>query len=167
MKRMTKLLAVLAVGAVATAGVVGLAACGEKGESYEGEYHYANAWDETKPDYGVKVKVTVNAAGDTIEKVEIVESNYVQATDSWTETDDGKNYLNKEADLLKAYEGLKVADVLAMKVAVAEDGAPLKQDEEGFIKYTNSDLLISKATQSCGRIVLAVQDALEKIDAAE
>ena len=151
MKRMTKLLAVLAVGAVATAGVVGLAACGEKGEVVTGEYHYANAWDKTAPDYGIKVNVTVK--GDEIVKVEIAESDYVEVTDSWKD----KALWNDGIDeLLAAYEGLKVSDVEAVTVTKDGDVPSAVSDE---------DLMISGATQGSGRLLLAVQDALSKLDA--
>lgn len=159
MKRMKKALIGLAVGAVAALGVVGLAACGGNTTTLEGEYHYANPWsteDAPKPDYGVKVEVTVNKDDNTIEKVEIVESDYVQCTESWT---DKNTYLNGEAELLAAYEGLEVDDVLAMTVTTGTDGTPSAVSE--------SDLLITGATQSSGRLLKAVQDALADYESAE
>ena len=177
MKRMTKLLAVLAVGAVATAGVVGLAACGEKGETYEGDYHYvANAGAENETTYGIKVNVTVT--GDTIDSVEIADSNYVEVTDSWSD----KALWNDGIEaLLAKYKGLKVDDVLAIDVQVRSDGedakypasgwqpagCPVEDTVEGFVPFTvgETNLLIDGATQGSGRLLLAVQDALEKLDA--
>lgn len=152
MKRMKKALIGLAVGAVAALGVVGLAACGGNTTTLEGEYQYT-AWSTN---YGVKVEVTVNTDDNTIEKVEIVESDYVQCTDSWK---DKNTYLNGEAELLAAYEGLEVDDVLAMTVTTGTDGTPSAVSE--------SDLLITGATQSSGRLLKAVQDALADYEPAE
>lgn len=154
MKRMKKALIGLAVGAVAALGVVGLAACGGNTTTLEGEYHYANPWGGA--DYGVKVEVTVNKDDNTIEKVEIVESDYVQCTDSWK---DKNTYLNGEAELLAAYEGISVDDVIAMTVTLDKDGIPTAVSE--------SDLLITGATQSSGRLLKAVQDALADYESAE
>lgn len=156
MKRMKKALIGLAVGAVAALGVVGLAACGGNTTTLEGEYYYANPYSAEAPDYGVKVEVTVNKDDNTIEKVEIVESDYVQCTDSWK---DKNTYLNGEAELLAAYEGLEVDDVLAMTVTTGTDGTPSAVSE--------SDLLITGATQSSGRLLKAVQDALADYEPAE
>ena len=172
MKRIKKALIGLAVGTVAALGVVGFAACGDKTETFDGEYHYANAWAPDSADYGVKVKVTVNVNTDKITKVEIVESNYVQATPSWveSETEGSKAYANGgEAELLKKYNGLTVADVLAMKLDVNEDGSPVSNNSDGSVNPDfdastfvtgETNLLISGATQSSARILLAVQDAL-------
>lgn len=156
MKRMKKALIGLAVGAVAALGVAGLAACGGNTTTLEGEYHYANTYSSEAPDYGVKVEVTVNKDDNTIEKVEIVESDYVQCTESWK---DRNIYVNGEAELLAAYEGLEVDDVLAMTVTLNEKGIPTAVSE--------SDLLITGATQGSGRLLKAVQDALADYESAE
>lgn len=156
MKRMKKALIGLAVGAVAALGVVGLAACGGNTTTLEGEYHYANTYSAGAPDYGVKVEVTVNKDDNTIEKVEIVESDYVQCTESWK---DRNIYVNGEAELLAAYEGIGVDDVLAMTVTLDKNGIPTAVSE--------SDLLITGATQSSGRLLKAVQDALADYEPAE
>ena len=152
MKRMKKALIGLAVGAVAALGVVGLAACGGNTTTLEGEYQYA-AWSTN---YGVKVEVTVNTDDNTIEKVEIAESDYVQCTESWK---DRNIYVNGEAELLASYEGLTVDEVLAMTVTLDKDGIPTAVSE--------SDLLITGATQSSGRLLKAVQDALADYEPAE
>lgn len=168
MKGIKKAVIGLVAGIVAIFGVAALAACsdnsnneGSKPQTVTGQWDYEQTYSENTTHYGVKVNVTVEDG--KITKVEIAESDFVQATPSWTETDDGKNYLAKEADLLNAYKGLDVEDVLDMEVATASDKAPLKQNEEGFKAYTDEDLLIDGATQSCGRILLAVQNALEKL----
>lgn len=167
MKGMKKALIGLALGAVAALGVVGFAACDTviTGEA-EGEYHYANPWDSKSPDYGVKVKVVVEE--DIIQSVTIVESDYVQASATWTDRD---NYLAQEAELLSRYKGLDVDDVMKIKVGISTDpqGQPLTQDEDGFValKAGKTDLLLGDATQSSARIVLAVQNAIENIEAAK
>lgn len=167
MKGMKKALIGLALGAVAALGVVGFAACDTviTGEA-EGEYHYANPWDSKSPDYGVKVKVVVEE--DIIQSVTIVESDYVQASATWTDRD---NYLAQEAELLSRYKGLDVDDVMKIKVGISTNpqGQPLTQDEDGFValKAGKTDLLLGDATQSSARIVLAVQNAIENIEAAK
>ena len=167
MKGMKKALIGLALGAVAALGVVGFAACDSviTGEA-EGEYHYANPWDSKSPDYGVKVKVVVEE--DIIQSVTIVESDYVQASATWTDRD---NYLAQEAELLSRYKGVDVDDVMKIKVGVSTDpkGQPITQDEDGFValKAGKTDLLLGDATQSSARIVLAVQNAIENIEAAQ
>ena len=158
MKRMKKALIGLAVGAVAALGVVGLAACGGNTTTLEGDYHY----ESHDTVYGVKVEVTVNNDDNTIEKVEIVEHDYVEATDldgkvpSW---DDGANYNKEIGNLLAEFEGMTVAEVNAVKVPCNSDGQP----DETQADY--GDLIITGSTQSCGRLILAVQDALDKLDA--
>lgn len=149
MKRIKKALIGLAVGTVAALGVVGFAACGDGGLT--GEYHYPNAWSETSPDYGIKVKVTLSDDETTIKSVKIVDSDYVEVTDSWEDKDIWNDGI---ADLLKAYEGKKVADILAVKVET-EDSVPSSVGDE--------DLLITGATQGSGRLLLAVQDALKDL----
>lgn len=173
MNKMKKAIIGLAVGAVAALGVVGFAACGSSEQTVEGEYHYANAWDATAPDYGVKVEVTVK--GNVIEEVKIVTSSYVQATPEWVESDSegAKAYSNGgEAALLAKYKGLKVDTVLAMEIDVNEDKSPVSNNSDGTVnpdfdadtfKTGDTNLLISGATQSSGRILLAVQNALEKL----
>lgn len=171
MKRMTKLLAVLAVGAVATAGVVGLAACGEKGisGSAKGEYSY----ESHSRTYGIKVEVTVENG--KITKVERLEHDWTEATDlvmgDW---DGGANYNKEINNELKKFEGLSVDDVLDLEVAVTEEGAPETQKSNGEanpnfkpLVIGDTDLVLAGSTQSSGRLVLAVQDALENLQAEQ
>lgn len=146
MNKMKKAIVGLAVGAVAALGVVGFAACGSSEQTVEGEYHYANSWDETAPDYGIKVKVTVK--DNKITKVEIVESDYVEVTDSWK---DKAIWNDNIDDLLAAYKGKTVDEVKKASVTL-EDSVPTAVGDE--------DLLITGATQGSGRLLKAVQDAL-------
>lgn len=150
---MKKFFGALVVAALTVLACVAMVGCG--GTSYNGEYKY-EAHGHT---YGVKVEVVVS--GYTIDSVKIVESDYVQLSDAnpdygWTE-DSRKNYTDNEANFLKSFEGKKVADVKAYAVKVT-DGAP---DKNGI---TASGLdLITNATQSCGRVILAVQNALKDV----
>lgn len=168
---MTKLLAVLAVGAVATAGVVGLAACGEKGisGSAKGEYSY-ESYGHT---YGIKVEVTVENG--KITKVERLEHDWVEATDTvMGDWDGGANYNKEINNELKKFNGLSVDDVLDLEVAVTEAGAPETQKSDGEanpnfkpLVIGDTNLVLTGSTQSSGRLVLAVQDALENLQAEQ
>lgn len=162
MNKMKKAIIGLAVGAVAALGVVGFAACGSSEQTVEGLYNYDATHGQNTTHYGVKVSVTVK--DDVITKVEIVDSEYVQLTPSWLEgeAEGALAYKNGEANLLKKYEGKAVSDILKLEVACDESGAPLKQTDEGFKAY-GEDFLIGGATQSSSRLLLAVQNALEKL----
>ena len=175
MKRMKRALIGLAVGAVAALGVVGLAACGDTviSGTATGEYHYANPWSSASPDYGVRVEVTVEE--DIIQSVKIVDHDWVQATEGWEHRDD---YLAKESTILGWYKGLDVDDVMKLEVAVDDKGQPETQkiQDENKQEVPNPDfnacvigdtnLIYTTATQSCARILLAVQDAIENIENA-
>lgn len=150
MKKFSKIvMGVVAVSAMAAAAF-GFAGCGETAKTYEGSYHYPNAWNPEGAEYGVKVKVTVN--GDKISKVEIVESDYVQVTASW---ESKQTYIDGEANLLKAYEGKTVADVKGYTASIKGVG-----DAETNA-VSESSVLLTGATQSSARLLLAVQDALK------
>ena len=171
MKRMKKAIVGLAVGAIAALGVVGFAACGgDKTVSgtAEGQYDYANPWDATKPHYGVKVKVTVE--DDIIQSLEIVKSNYVQATEGWEGRED---YLAHESEILAKFKNLDVDDIMKLEIAVDKNGQPITAknkdgtanpdfDASTFV-VGETNLLHTGATQSCARIILALQNAIEKL----
>lgn len=150
----TCILAFVSLLACLTAFIFG---CSDK--TYNGEYSYT----QYGTNYGVKVAVTVDDDNE-IEKVRILGSDFVEVSEpggNWTQ-ENYDNWKNKLASLLKEYEGKKVSEVLAMKVAVGEDKAPLAKDDDGFTAY-DSDLLISGATLGSGRLLLAVQDALKNL----
>ncbi len=158
MKKFLKTISIAVVAAALCVCAFAFAACNdveEESVTYNGEYHYDNNGTE----YGVKVAVTVK--GDTIEKVEILSSDYVEISPvtpeyNWTE-DNIAVYTNGKAGLLKAYEGKKVSDVKAAKASVkGQNGA----EENGV---SDSALLISGATQCSARLLLAVQNALENV----
>ena len=117
--------------------------------SYEGEYHYSNPWAPTSPDYGIRVKVDVNSVAGTIVSVSVLESDYTEVSDGWTDADIWNNGL---AGLLAAYENRTIEDVLAAKVITDDNGQPTSVSADEF--------KITGATQGSGRLLLAVQNAL-------
>ena len=170
MKRIKKALIGLAVGTVAALGVVGFAACGDKTVSgtAEGSYSYSvESWGTT---YGVKVKITVE--DNIIKSIETVDvEGWTEATDGW---ENQQTYLDGKDALLKKYVGLDIDDVAKIEVATVQTdnadahefkGQPVNKDGEGFNAYTvdDTDLIITNCTQSCGRLLLAVQDAISKL----
>lgn len=124
-----------------------LVAC-DKEETYTGEYSYV-AYGST---YGVKVDVTVKA--DKITAVKLYsdeESGMILTTLSWA------FYEQTEAayaDYVKQFVGKSVSEVKAIDVTKSEGGAP---------SAISGNIIITGATQSSGRIILAIQDALSKI----
>lgn len=158
MKRMKKAFIGLAVGAVAALSVVGLAACGGGlSGTATGDYHY----ESNGRTYGVKVEVTVE--NDKIEEVKIVDHNYTEATEitiPGNDWDGGVSYKAGIANLLAEFKGMTVSEVNEIEVPCNEAGQP---DET---KADYGDLIIEGSTQSCGRLILAVQDAIENIENA-
>lgn len=173
MKRMKKAIVGLAVGAIAALGVVGFAACGEKAETYDGDYHYTTSGYGDPVTYGIKVKVTVKDG--KIEKVEVVNSDYVDATDMGVDEDgnpvivggwdNGANWDKELKNELAKFKGLSVSDVLALNVAKNDAGEPLKSTDDGFnaLNVGGKNLILTGSTQSSGRLILAVQDALKDL----
>lgn len=145
---------------VALCCVVALLAVGcSSDKTYTGEYSYT----QYGTNYGVKVEVKVSD-DNVITGVRIVSSDYVSvspAGGNWT-AEDVNNWNSNVGTLLKAYNGKKVADVLAMQVATSAEGAPLAKDADGFKQY-DSSLIISGATLGSGRVLLAVQNALKDL----
>ena len=140
----------------AVAGCAMLSAC-RSDEVYTGEYGYTQ--------YGTNYVIRVQGAVDDgkLNAIKGASSDYVAVSEpmgEWTE-EDVNNWKNGLNNLLKAYEGKTVDEVLAMRVAVSEDGAPLVKSDEGFVNYDGS-LIISGATLGSGRLLLAVQNALKQ-----
>ena len=158
MKKFKKAIVALAVCAVAAVGAAGLAACSDDGIT--GDYHYDMTYGSTTTTYGVKVNVTVEDG--VITSVTRVDSGYVEATEGY----DGawETAYNDGIDaLLQTYVGKTVEYVLSIDVATAESGEPLAQGD-GFVSYGDeNEFLIADATQSAGRLLLAVQDALKNL----
>ena len=113
---------------------------------YEGEYGYT-AWGTN---YGIKVNVVVR--DDVVVSVEVADSDYVEVTDSWADKD---IWINGLEGLLNSYSGKTVAEILSATVVTDDTGVP------GSV--SDSSLMITGATQGSGRLLLAVQNALQKI----
>ena len=145
--------------------VVALVACAEP-QTVEGEYKYANPWDDSKF-YGVKVSVTVK--GGVIMGVEITSENtdnYTNLSSGWS---DKSKWTDGEKDFLGSFEGLTVEEVNKIKVNVKENGEPDTTAGVDTITGAPASLKIVEtaehtgATQSSGRVILAVQNALSQL----
>jgi hypothetical protein len=161
MKKTVKVLAGVACLAAISGASLGLTACGDTEKTYLGEYKYENPYSAGSY-YGVKVAVSVK--DNAITNLQIVESDYTQLSPAyeaagWTDAR-RQVYLDGEADLLKSYVGLKVNDVKGYEVAVKKGGEPYVTSDTDYFKAYNSDILLTGATQSSGRLLLAVQNAL-------
>lgn len=130
--------------------MVALAGCGSVYDgTYEGEYHYT----EYGTEYGIKVKVEVEK--DVITAITVLPSDFVEATPVEYGWDDSALWSQGRAQLLQKYVGRTVGEIKAEKVPVDSVGAPITEG-------ANYDgLLVSGATQSSGRLLLAVQNALK------
>ncbi|MDE5942765.1 MAG: FMN-binding protein [Clostridia bacterium] len=154
MKKIFKVLSLLAISAVVCLGIVAFAACSkDSGTTYEGEYQYTSNGNN----YGIKVAVTVDDK-ETVTKVAILDSDYVEVTPAlpqygW-EQSNVDNWNNNINTLLGKYTGKTVVELLAIEVEV-EDSVPV--DGQTF-----DGLVITGATQGSGRLLLAVQNALSK-----
>ncbi len=124
--------------------------------TYSGETSYV----EYGTTYGIKVNVDVQ--GDRISKVTVVDSDYVSASPTgW----DSSAWDNNLSSLLAAYRGKTVAEILGKKVATyeaSEGKAPYTSEDAGFIDF-GSQFIITGATLGSARLMLAVQNALQKI----
>lgn len=147
---MRKLIGSILIAGLSVSAATFASACGAA-QVYTGEYHYHSYGTE----YGVKVEVKVT--GDRIKSVTILDSDYTKVSDpvsAWTE-ERKKNYEDNEASFLRSFEGKTVAEVRAYQVRTTNS----TPDPNG-ITAEGLDL-ITGATQSCGRLILAVHNALE------
>ncbi len=167
MKKLLKVLALVAVVACCAVAVA-FAGCGESAKTYDGEYKYENAWTAGNY-YGVKVHVTVKEG-------KITKVTYDADTDTMhnvTPTWDGHDVTVAALDsYLAKFEGKTVEEVKALKVKVEEGGAPSKVDQGQTLaaawlfdlSYVKDGKTIKTgATQTAGRFVLAIQDALKNV----
>jgi uncharacterized protein with FMN-binding domain len=146
---MKKTIMALVLVAVIALAAVAMVACAKE-TVYAGEYSYENAWSAGSF-YGVKVNVTVK--GDKIVKVEMLtdtETGWTRTSPSWA---DFQKTEDAYATYLAGFEGKTVAEINALTVATNDGGQP----------ESVSGLPLTGATQSAGRIILAVQNALSKI----
>ncbi len=161
MKKICRVFVILAIACAMTVAAIMLAAC-FKVDSYYGEFSY----DQYGTQYGVKVKVAVqtDGKGDRIRSVEIVNSDYTEATDGAYWNNGGREKWDAGIDALVAsYRGKYVGEVLLVNVPQDEDGIPLDTSSGGL--SADSGFIISGATAGSSRLLLAVQNAL--VNAAE
>ena len=150
-----KKLIVIALAVVMALSVIAFAACGGE-KTYEGEYSYAHPYaPDSGAKYGAKVKVTVKGGVILSVAVEDDTDTFFNLTSSW---DDKATWQNGQAAFLKSFEGLKVADIQAIKVACADNGVP-----SGITGAPSTLKVVTGATQSSGRVILAVQNALKDV----
>jgi hypothetical protein len=160
MKKSVKALVGVVMAASIVASAAALSACSSS-TTVSGEYHYYYY-----SEYGFKVNVTVESSdkGDRIKSVEIADSDYVSG--SAMDAGDGKTYLDiwngGADDVIAAYRGAYVADILAKEVAT-ENKIPYSVSDSEFVNFGN-DYIVTGATQSSARLMLAVQDALSNLD---
>ena len=144
-----KKILVIALAVVMLVSVFALTACNQ--QTVEGEYAYDNAWVPGAK-YGVKVSVTLNK--DVITKVVVTSENtdnYTNLSASW---ENKATWENGEAAFLASFEGKTIQDVLNIRVACAANGQP--SSVEGFTA-------VAGATQSSGRVILAIQNAIKTL----
>lgn len=171
---MKKLGKFLVAGALAAVACVGLVACGGGNSGYNGEYKYENTYTPGSY-YGAKVNVKIKditteekdpVSGKTIKVItggEIVSitveadtDNYHNITPTWKENaHEGDLGYDKTVaalpDYLKKFEGMTVKDIMQINVDV-KNSVPSD--------ISNAELKLTGATQTSGRIILAVQAAI-------
>ena len=150
-----KKLIVIALVVVMALSVAAFVACGPSGE-VEGEYSYNHPY---APDSGAKygAKVTVTVKGGVITAVEVAADteNFFNLTSSW---ESKQTWVDGQKAFLDSFVGLSVDEVKAIKVDCAENGVP------NTVTGAPAALkVVAGATQSSGRVILAVQNALSKL----
>lgn len=147
MKHLKKI-ALIVLAAALCVCVIAFVGCGKGyNGTYNGEYHYT----QYGTDYGVKVEVEVE--NNVIKSVKVIPSNYTNASDArndWTP----EKWTDHEAEALAKFVGKTVDEIKAIVVERDEAGAP----KTGV---TYDGLVITGATMSSGRLILAIQDALK------
>jgi hypothetical protein len=131
----------------------------------EGEYHYTNPYGGS--DYGIKVKVKV--LDGVVKSVEVVSSDYVEASESNASLNwDNSVWYNGLSSLLEKYVDKSVEELLSVYVTYDAEtvgsgysyssvaGQPSDVSDDTYVT--------SGSTQGSGRLMLAVQDALKKLD---
>ena len=153
---MKKLIVIALAVVMALSLVVVLAACeGEK--TYDGEYSYAHPYGVEGKTYGAKVHVTVKGGVIMSVTVDADTEDYFNLTDSWTSK---QTWIDGQEAFLKSFEGMTVKELKAIKVACNEKGVP---NENGITELPADWNYVTGATQSSGRIILAMQNALKDV----
>ncbi len=162
---MKKFLMGAAVAATLCSVAIGAVGCGEEVKTYAGSYTYEDVYSEATPKTKYGVEVVVSVKGDKIVSVTVADdtSNRYNYTPIWQENmttgDLGAEKAKKAVPgYLKVFAGKKVADVKKLTVATLSDGTPDKSKKAEW-----NGFVLTGATQTSGRILLAVQDALKDV----
>ena len=171
---MKKLIVIALAVIMALSLVLVLAACG--GETVEGEYSYVSAYNEAQK-YGCKVKVTVKGGVITAISVEKDSENFFNLSSGWED----KAIWEKDGQaMIDSFVGRTVEEINAIKVATQAETKWVGTDENDATKGYYASVkgqpeakgitgapaelkVVAGATQSSGRLILAVQDALSKL----
>lgn len=157
-----KKLIVIALAVVMALSVVALTACSNE-EVVEGEYSYENSWTPGQK-YGCHVKVTISKG--VIAKLEVTEDTdtFYNVSSGW---ESKQTWLDGKDALISSFVGLKVDDINKITVAKNADSANGPVGQPTAITGAPAALkVVAGATQSSGRLILAVQDALSHLGAA-
>ena len=153
---------VIALAVIMVVSAFALTACAQP-QVVEGEYSYKNSHDTTgESSYGCKVTVTV--VNGVITKIEVTADTekFFNVSAGWTDnykpdgnpTQGKKDWLAKGADFAQSFVGKTVEEVNAIKVETDDKSQP---STITGVEY------VTCATQSSGRVILAIQNALSKL----
>lgn len=148
-----KKLIVIALAVVMALSVVAFVAC-DNGQTVTGEYSYANPWTEGQS-YGAKVSVTVKNGVITAVSVEADTETFFNLSAGW---ENKSLWEEKGQAMVDSFVGLTVDEVNAIVVECAESGQP-----NSIASAPAALKVVAGATQSSGRLILAVQNALSQL----
>ena len=152
-----KKILVLMLALVMVFAVCALTACG----GTTGEYKYVNSYGDGSTYYGAKVTGKVKDGVITSVKVAADTETMFNLSAGWTSnyqpdgepTEGKKAWMEKGEAFAQSFVGMTVEEVLAITVTCKATGEPESITGVDFV---------TGATQSSGRIILAIQDALSK-----
>lgn len=159
MKKISKIVAAATLSLLIVPCVIVFASCA-KTETVTGDYSY----ERYGSTYGFKVNVEVDEGekGGRIRKVTIDGTSGYHASSPVEMYPDAATWDSNVQSILNSYRGQYVDDVLAKTVAV-NNMVPLASDDSGFVNF-GDDIIVTHATQTSGRLLLAVQDALKNLN---
>ncbi len=162
MKKIFKALAVYALAGTLGAGIAAFAGCGDNSKTVDGEYKYENAWTPGSY-YGVKVHVTVE--DNKITKITFDDDTDTMhnVTPSWGGHDVTVAAIDS---YIAKFIGKTVDEVKALNVTKDEKGVPKAADivfDTLTFKNEDNEDVTTGATQTAGRFILAIQDALKNL----
>lgn len=160
MKKTSKIFAVLLCVALVVGAIAVFAAC-DPGQTVTGDCHYDMTYGENTTRYGVKVDVTVKNGKITAVKLWSDEdSGYVRTTKTWQAKEDPLQLGFDAAE--DAYDQW-LKDTFVGKTVEEVNAFQAKADASGQ-SVTTDGVKLAGATQSSARIIVAVKDALSKLD---